>query len=313
MQLSRYTQNCKLLKRQPILITWNLYKSSYEYDFLEEFVTKIDRNQANKIKKKQETHRRKLNNLMLMKPKEKKGKVKPVENYIKNLSSVSSSEEELEVLNLGLNHVPKKPSINIEKTIVEVETALKWLPPHEKDSVRKDLCPILREMCEKRTSNCKEIEVIKKLKEKDVFFMKADKGNSMVIVDKSEYEKSVMDIVTGENFELLKSKNPLTAMIREVNSVLKDCELILGVKKFRLVNSNPRIPTLYVLYKTHKEGRRPIISCVNCPTSKIAKYLVSEFNKLVPPNGFYIKNSLDLLMKLQKLNWVRMKFCYLLT
>ena len=90
-------------------------------------------------------------------------------------------------------------------------------------------------------------------------------------------------------------------MVRDVNLAIKDCDQILGVKKYRLTDTNTQVPQIYALYKTHKDGMRPIIANVNSPTTKMAKFLVSEFGKLVQPEGFYVKNSYELADELKEL------------
>lgn len=50
------------------------------------------------------------------------------------------------------------------------------------------------------------------MKEKDLFFLKADKGNSMVVVDENKCDED-LKIVSSKEFEVVKSVNPLTKMI----------------------------------------------------------------------------------------------------
>uniref|UniRef100_T1H4D1 Uncharacterized protein n=1 Tax=Megaselia scalaris TaxID=36166 RepID=T1H4D1_MEGSC len=68
-------------------------------------------------------------------------------------------------------------------------------------------------------------------------------------------------------------------MVQEVKRAVQDIEAVFGVYKDRM---------------SHKPGLRPIISNINIPSSRIAKFLVSEFSSLKPPQGFYIKNSFEI-------------------
>jgi hypothetical protein len=147
----------------------------------------------------------------------------------------------------------------------------------------------------------KEYDIITNLKKKDVFYLKADKGNSMVVIDRAKYEEDVLEIIHSDGFEEVKSKNPLTGMIKAVKEAVKNCEQELGIPVRRLVSSNPQIPTIYILYKTHKKGTRPIIANVNSPTTKIAKFLVEQFNKLPQPEGLYVKNNFEVADELNEL------------
>lgn len=73
--------------------------------------------------------------------------------------------------------------------------------------------------------------------------------------------------------------------------------------KWKLLVSNPRVPTLYGLPKIHKadDKMRPIVSQIHAPMSKTAKWLVSEFRKLNPPKNLSIKNSFEFANKIQNM------------
>uniref|UniRef100_T1GQN8 Uncharacterized protein n=1 Tax=Megaselia scalaris TaxID=36166 RepID=T1GQN8_MEGSC len=117
-----------------------------------------------------------------------------------------------------------------------------------------------------------------------------------------EYDEYVLCIVNGYGFEIVKSKNSLTSMVKEVNTALSNCQEILGIPKYKLISSNPKIPTIYIFYITHTIGTRRIIANVDSPTSKIAKFLVQKFNCLRPPEGLFVKNSFEVADKLSKLH-----------
>lgn len=61
--------------------------------------------------------------------------------------------------------------------------------------------------------------------------------------------------------------------------------------------SNPKIPSLYCLPKTHKEGNkvRPIASSIRSPSYNIAKWLIKQFKQLNQPLGLDVKNSIELI------------------
>jgi hypothetical protein len=65
------------------------------------------------------------------------------------------------------------------------------------------------------------------------------------------------------------------------------------------MNSNPRVPYLYGLPKTHKPGEamRPIVSNIHSALQPLVKWLVPEFKKLPPVEGQYVKNSVDFCQK----------------
>ena len=72
----------------------------------------------------------------------------------------------------------------------------------------------------------------------------------------------------------------------------------------RLHVSNPVIPKLYCLPKIHKPGKsvRPIVSAIDAPTSKLSKWLTSEFNNLpIQQPSFSVKNSLEFIKAIQNI------------
>lgn len=260
-----------------------------EYLAFETFRNKVEEKVKWFINKKRYSQKKKIHSLMLNSHHNEKPKVKLVDNYISNLSNKTIPSKDLNLLNLGLHYAPKPTNINLEKPIVEIETMIKYLPQNGKESIRRDISEVFSEI--KNQKNCKftEYKTLNNLRKQDLYFLKADKGNSMVIVEKQKYEKDILNIVSGKEFQTVNSRNPLPKMLKEVNECVRNCESILGISKKFLTDPNSEIPSIYALYKTHKEGMRPIIANVNSPTTRMAKYLVSVFNDLNKSEGFYIK------------------------
>lgn len=67
-----------------------------------------------------------------------------------------------------------------------------------------------------------------------------------------------------------------------------------------LVVSNPEIPLMYALPKTHKPGKkmRLIVSCCNSPTMKLSKWITSELQNLSFQKEFEVKNTEEAVEKL---------------
>lgn len=132
-------------------------------------------------------------------------------------------------------------------------------------------------------------------------YLKADKGNKVVILDEVDYQNRTMKIIEESGYKLL-DKDPLSSMVAEAKEIKKEIVKECGLRlNWSLNVSNPEVPKLFCLPKIHKsrEKMRPIISNVNAPTEKISKWLVSEFNKLKPLDSCSIKNSTELVEKLK--------------
>lgn len=123
-----------------------------------------------------------------------------------------------------------------------------------------------------------------KLKEKDVFYIKADKGNRLVIVDKVEYDQWMTKLIEEGPYQ--KVRGQLTNMEKEAKSALSRYELLFGEKWKRSMKVNcPQVGSLYGLPKIHKPGggdkMRPINSNIGTPTYLLAK-------------GWTVRNAMDL-------------------
>lgn len=85
-------------------------------------------------------------------------------------------------------------------------------------------------------------------------------------------------------------------MIREVDSVRQKIRKVFSERISRkLIVPNPVLPEMYALPKTHKPGNkmRPIVSNINAPSYKFAKWLVSEMKSLPKLDSCLVKNSFE--------------------
>lgn len=143
------------------------------------------------------------------------------------------------------------------------------------------------------TPQNKEHNIIKQLNTKPVFYLRADKGNSTVIFDKSKYEEIMQNKIKHGPYRIQRT-DPLPGMIRRVDKALKEAKPVLGNVVNSLKESNPSLPRIKGLPKVHKPGNemREIVSAIGSPTHKIAKYLVQKFQNF--PKQFHsktVKNS----------------------
>lgn len=221
-----------------------------------------------------------------------------IPDYVKNLSSEHFTDQELQLLNRGLNFSLPSPKLPVEDIVVDVETSLKSIVGPEKYTIRQEVKKVLLTTSRNGELNSKAKilqKTINSLKSKDCFYLKADKGNSLVVIDKSDYFERLELLLTQGPYKEL-TENPLSKMSQQVNNVRKAATKILGeFINWKLRVSNPIIPRMYALPKIHKPGRnmRPIISNINAPAYKIAKFLVDEFKKLEPFPGFSVKNQYE--------------------
>ena len=151
-----------------------------------------------------------------------------------------------------------------------------------------------------------EFESLCKLKNKDnLVIQKADKGNTIVILDKDSYLKSVETLLKDS----CKFKNIPIAPNKDLNHVINSEKRVIDLlkkpknknviseetyNKLRPVGSKPRI--LYGSVKVHKPlvnglpPFTPILSAIGTPTYKLAKFLVPVLSDITQ-NEFTVKDS----------------------
>lgn len=138
------------------------------------------------------------------------------------------------------------------------------------------------------------------LKSKPCVYSKADKGNAMVIVNTSDYENGMLELL--EDGPYTEVRDPSGKMATLTSKILnKHINVLSKETKWRLLVSNPIIPRLYGLPKIHKPGNkwRPILSNINAATEKSQKWLVEEFRRLTPPFSLTVKNSIEFVHKIE--------------
>lgn len=165
-------------------------------DFLT-FLKKVKVAEKCESERKRELLDKKFKQLVSPIAKISKPVIQPLADFVVNRSSESFSEEQLTLLNKGLNYaITSKP--NLESIIIDTETAINDkftrtpLLPSQINSARTEIASVLRASSTKQQDNT-EARISKELKDKPVYYLKADKGNRVVIMDKDDYERRVLE------------------------------------------------------------------------------------------------------------------------
>lgn len=285
-----------------LFLTKNLNNS--EYSEWSEFDQMVNSQCLAWRKRKQTTHSHKVSVLCENNP---QIVCEPhfISDFVINESDESFSSEELDLLNKGLKFTPAPTKLPLLDTIVDIETVLKYKVPSTQNDIRTKTVDILDTKNETNTTKTAidHARVIDSLKKKDVVYVKADKSNNLVILNKNDYDQRVEQLITECNYTEVK-RNPLKKMIRETNALRQKIKQVFSDRVCRaLIVSNPTLPKLYALPKTHKIGNkmRPIVSNINAPTYKLAKWLVSEIKKLPQLESLSVKNSFEFVEKIKDL------------
>ena len=144
-------------------------------------------------------------------------------------------------------------------------------------------------------------------KNKEIVIKKADKGGSIVIMNRRDYVNKALDHLSDTNTYKEVEKGSNTIIHHDILSYL----YFLQVKRY-LSTSNlmylnpgpcPRTPIFYFLPKIHKPDNppRPIISGCDSPTDRISEFLTTILNPIAQAQPSYIRDSTHLISLLDQI------------
>ena len=239
------------------------------------------------------------------------------EQVIHNFSSYELSDDEKSLLAKGLNFSLPPKKLHFADHLTPFELLYKTIKGCDISQYKMDLLKIdLKKIAYSSFNNYNflrelnlslpEYEALKKLMlRKDIVIHKSDKGNSVVIVNHTDYLKRMQEMVDDTSkFEKVKVKdgkdyNFMLNQKREVDSFLRelvDKGSISETERDKLSPNGPNPARLYGLPKIHKppvDGLpkyRPIISQIGSPTYMIAKFLLG-FVQPFTSNEFTVKDT----------------------
>jgi len=158
-----------------------------------------------------------------------------------------------------------------------------------------------------RNLSDEELAALKSLKSnKNIVICKADKGNSIVILDREIYMKKAEEILKGEQFHLLNNDKFHGEREKELNryifSLFKNGTLDNKLR-YQLQSTCSSLSVFYGLPKAHKTGYplRPIISTIGSYQYQLSKYLAKAIRDARPQAKSYVKDSFDFVNKMKEI------------
>ena len=232
------------------------------------------------------------------------------DKVIYNFSSYELSDSEKQLLSKGLNYAIPPKHINYGDYLVPFELLFrdieKETPTDNKEFVKTRLKNIAYSTYEQTKRQLEsnlslnELNALKQLsRQKDIIIQKADKGNTVVIVDKNTYVDKMNSILKDTSkFQELKIEPgkelnyivSLEKKLRDVYKLLLNAGHINKSTYDKIAPTGSRPGILYGLCKVHKNSVngsppfRPILSAINTPTYKLAKFLVPILSSLTSNN-----------------------------
>jgi hypothetical protein len=229
------------------------------------------------------------------------------------LTHIKFNKEERETLQLGLNYAIEEPTTQIiQNLVIDTENAIRQLHENEQNTYRHLACIKIKQIKYSTTTNTLHKrqryimkQISKKLQQNNLTITKADKGRTIVIINKDWLIQKTEKFLKGNNFTQL-PKDPTHKYQRTLQNTIPKCNKIIDQhQKKYLMQIKPQAPNMNVRIKLHKENEpiRPVVNNTQAPTYKIAKYR----NKWLPSqiqlyNTYITHNSTQLATELKKLN-----------
>ncbi|UYV73135.1 hypothetical protein LAZ67_10001920 [Cordylochernes scorpioides] len=225
-----------------------------------------------------------------------------------NISNTALSQSEAIILYKGLKYrIPEKPDPFI--TISGIESAINKFSYQNENQIRNYVSYILQKSTTQQY-NYNESAVIKRLKRReDLVITRSDKGSHIVIMNRSEYQSKIKDILDDvETFSSITeiSKNQIYSKFKKSLNTFKRNRLISEDEHKKFSTNLSSSPYIYGLPKTHKPSipLRPIIAYHLSPASALSRFLTSFFTPLIKrkENSYSITGIPSFLEELSQLN-----------
>ena len=143
---------------------------------------------------------------------------------------------------------------------------------------------------------------------KNIVIKSADKGGSIVILDRISYIQKALDHLSDIDTYIEVDHDFTLEVKEEVESYIIFLSgmnyLHYSFRNFITPSDKPRTPLFYILPKIHKEGNppRPIVSQCNGPTCFVSEYLSYVLTPIAEAQASYIKDTGHFLRNLDSMH-----------
>ena len=146
-------------------------------------------------------------------------------------------------------------------------------------------------------------QINKKCKDENLTIEKADKGRTLVIINKETYQQKIEAFLKENQYSEL-NKDPTTHYQKQIIRTIQRCKT-LNLRQQQLTQIKPRAPKLNARIKVHKAGNpiRPVVNYRQGPAYKLAKWLSRKLIEVINlPNTYNVYNSKQIAQNLIELN-----------
>ena len=228
-----------------------------------------------------------------------------IKKWVRNISKTPLTQAQEKLLAHGPNfvNVPKEPPTT--EYIAAIEKACLRLPSRKAEELRGEVKAILKKETKNKPNITKEEhQAIRELRrDKTRVVLTADKGVSMVVMDKDDYKSKSEELLHTPTYQILrtdptnKNKNKLISLLKTIKA-----EGGIGETTYKkLYPTGATIPKYYGLPKVHKEDTplRPIVSSIGSATYETAKELSRILKPLVGRSTHHVRNNQDFIQSIQ--------------
>ena len=148
----------------------------------------------------------------------------------------------------------------------------------------------------------------KRLKQKDLVIAKADKGETLVLLNRDDYDRKIKDFLTQSgaspcNLSINSHSDKTRKLIQGANHIITGSRTSRE-RRFYIMNYS--FPKIYGQIKTHKPGHpiRPVVAFYSDPTYYLGGFLANCFNSVSQFQPKHtVKNSAELAKSLSTLKF----------
>ena len=221
-----------------------------------------------------------------------------LKKWVINLSKYKTSKPQESLLAKGLNFSPSPGKIPYEDYIIATEKACRKLPSNEATVLRSEMAGLLRNVKPPKPNITKdERKAIQELKkEESILILPADKGKATVIIDASEYEDKINEMLSDERTYEKLPTDPTQRYKRELLAILSRLKKENKINKSQydlLYPTAENIPRIYGTPKIHKPGNkvRPIVDYTGTIGYQTSRALADILSPLVRGTEHHVLNS----------------------
>ena len=225
--------------------------------------------------------------------------------WVRNLSSIPLTQDQVKALSNGPNYaiVPKVPAVG--ECITAIENVCNQIQQGKAEELRGEIKTVLKKIQPPRHNiSREERKAIEELwMDKSRIILTADKGVSMVVMDRDEYNTKAEELLNQPTYRPIPN-DPTNKLKTRLISLLKQIKTEGGMNEATYKRLYPTVagsPKFYGLPKVHKQGTplRPIVSSIGAVTYQTSKELSRILRPLVGKSIHHIHNNQDFLEDLK--------------